>query len=200
VPPQRGRGAAIGLFATTIRAARARAAASAQRAALLEREQEGATRAAVAQERARIARESGDPALLRPQPGLDQLDALIANVRAAGQPITARTVEVALPRGIDLTAYRVVQEALTNALRYAPGARTEVVVDRDGGALVVEVINDGGRPPAGEVSAGAASGLLGLAERLRLYGGTLEAGGRPGGGFRVRADIPWSRRTMISVR
>jgi signal transduction histidine kinase len=146
---------------------------------------------------------------LHPQPGLDQLDALIAKVRGAGQPVTTRTVRMALPRGVDLTAYRVIQEALTNALRYAPGAPTEVVVDRDGDALVIEVTDDGAAaatgPPeggitaggvtawgvaAGGVAAGGGSGLLGLAERLRIYHGTLEAGRRLGGGFQVRAHIP----------
>jgi signal transduction histidine kinase len=235
----------IALAGTTIRAARSRAEAAAARAALLEREQEAATRTAVAEERARIARElhdvvshhvsvmtiqagaagkvidtrpdlarqavnaiemSGreamgdlrhllgllaprDDAELRPQPGLDQLDALVAKVRAAGQPVTTRVGELALPRGVDLTAYRVVQEALTNALRYAPGADTEVVVERDGTELVVEVTNATGRPD-GTAAVGAGSGLLGLAERLRLYHGTLEAGRRLGGGFRVRARIP----------
>jgi signal transduction histidine kinase len=235
----------IALAGTTIRAARSRAEAAAQRATLLEREQEAATRTAVAQERARIARElhdvvshhvsvmtiqagaagkvidtrpdlarqavdaiesSGreamgdlrhllgllaprDDAELRPQPGLDQLDALVAKVRAAGQPVTTRVGGLALPRGVDLTAYRVVQEALTNALRYAPGADTEVVVERDGAELVVEVTNAAG-PPDRTGAVGAGSGLLGLAERLRLYHGTLEAGRRLGGGFRVRARIP----------
>jgi signal transduction histidine kinase len=239
----------IGLFGATIRAARARADASAQRAALLEREREAATRAAVAEERARIARElhdvvshhvsvmtiqagaagkvidsrpdlahqavgaiesSGREAMselrhllgvlaptdrvaLRPQPGLDQLDALVANVRAAGQRVSTRIGDVALPRGIELTAYRVVQEALTNALRYAPGAHTEIVIERDGEGLVVEITNDDGVDPLpvnGTGVPGAGSGLLGLAERLRLYHGTLEAGRRLGGGFRVRARIP----------
>ena len=253
----------IGLSGTAIRSARARGDALGERAALLEREQEAATRAAVADERARIARElhdvvshhvsvmtiqagaagrvlddrpdlareaigaveaSGREAMgelrhllgllaaqqpppaptgtgsgsrstvdnvpLRPQPGLDQLDALVATVRAAGQPVTARVAPVELPGGVDLAAYRVVQEALTNALRYAPGARTEVVVDLDGDALVIEVTDDGTAAPVPPAAAGTGTGLIGLAERLGLYRGTLEAGRRVGGGFRVRARIP----------
>jgi signal transduction histidine kinase len=103
---------------------------------------------------------------------------------------------VALPRGLDLTAYRVVQEALTNALRYAPGAATDVVVTASSAKgdadLVIEVVNDA--PPPGTAipasGAGSGTGLLGLAERLRLYGGTLETGRRLGGGFRVLARLP----------
>ncbi len=132
--------------------------------------------------------EDGADAPLRPSPGLGQLDALVAKVRAAGQPVTTRTVPVSLPRAVDLAAYRVIQEALTNALRYAPGARTEVVVDRDADGLVVEVTNDAAatREPVD----GTGSGLVGLAERVRLFHGTLAAGRRLGGGFRVRAVIP----------
>ncbi len=121
---------------------------------------------------------------LRPQPGLDQLPALIENVQAAGQPVTARTSDLTLPRSVGLTAYRVVQEALTNALRYAPGTPTEVVIDRHDGMLVIEISNaDAGQPGergASPVDGTAAvrpvrarSGLLGLAERLRLYDGTF---------------------------
>lgn len=137
--------------------------------------------------------------LLHPQPGLDQLDALIDKVRQAGLPVSARRAVVALPRSLDLTAYRVVQEALTNALRYAPGAPTNVAITIESNNkptdvptdVVIEVVNDA--PPAGAVpqpAAGSGTGLLGLAERLRLYGGTLEAGRRVGGGFRVLARLP----------
>jgi signal transduction histidine kinase len=145
--------------------------------------------------------------LLHPQPGLDQLDALIDKVRQAGLPVSARRTVGALPRGLDLTAYRVVQEALTNALRYAPGASTNVAITTelttkptdeptdeptdDRTDVVIEVVNDA--PPAGsspQPGAGSGTGLLGLAERLRLYGGTLEAGRRVGGGFRVLARLP----------
>jgi signal transduction histidine kinase len=117
--------------------------------------------------------------------------------------VSARRTVVALPRSLDLTAYRVVQEALTNALRYAPGALTNVAITTEPTDVptdvpadvptdvVIEVVNDA--PPAGvtpQPTAGSGSGLLGLAERLRLYGGSLEAGRRVGGGFRVLARLP----------
>jgi signal transduction histidine kinase len=130
--------------------------------------------------------------MLHPQPGLEQLDQLIATVRQAGLPVTSRRTPVNLPRGLDLTAYRVVQEALTNALRYAPGAATDVAVTAGDDDLVIEVVNDA--PPPGtavpEAGAGSGTGLLGLAERLKIYGGTLETGRRLGGGFRLTARLP----------
>jgi signal transduction histidine kinase len=240
----------IGLFGTTIRAARARADASAQRAAALEHEQEAATRAAVAEVRARIARDlhdvvshhvsvmviqagaagkvlderpdlargavaaieaSGREAMadlrhllgllnptadgsapLQPLPGLDQLDALVANVRAAGQPVTVSRSGADPPYWVGQVAYRVVQEALTNALRYAPGAATEVTIAATDSSLFVEVTNAASEAAVPEPvpEQGSGSGLLGLAERVRLYRGTLEAGRRPLGGFRVRAVLP----------
>ncbi|GIJ69755.1 sensor histidine kinase [Virgisporangium ochraceum] len=182
-----------------------------------------------------------DEDLLHPQPGLAQLDALVATVRQAGQPVSLSTTEVELSRGMDLAAYRVVQEALTNALRHAPGARTRVELTVDEADLVIDVTNDEApAPPAGRPASeppgtragseargsmagwegrenmagsempaaragsevpddragaeaatnGSGSGLLGLAERLRLYHGVLETGRRPGGGFRVRARLP----------
>src|SRR5262249_45432322 len=113
---------------------------------------------------------AGDPLCepLRPQPGLQQLDALVEHVRAAGQPVTLRhSPGCALPRGVDSAAYRVVQEALTNALRYAPGASTEVMLEHSGDVLLVEVVDAGtaAHPPP---TVGRGSGLLGLAERLSL--------------------------------
>ncbi|HEY0001447.1 MAG TPA: histidine kinase [Actinoplanes sp.] len=128
--------------------------------------------------------------MLSPQPGLGQLEALVANVRKAGQPVSVRRAAADLPRGMDLTAYRVVQEALTNALRYAPGAATSVDISADPAGLLIEVTNDAPPPEAQPAGPGPGTGLLGLAERLRLYGGTLETGRRAGGGFRVRARLP----------
>src|SRR5262249_38107029 len=126
---------------------------------------------------------------LQPQPGLDQLDALVAKVRAAGQPVTVSRSGEPPPWGLGQVAYRVIQEALTNALRYAPGARTEVAISSTADELVVEVTNE---EPTTAVApaAGTGSGLFGLTERLRLYGGTVDAGRRLVGGFRVRATIP----------
>jgi signal transduction histidine kinase len=154
--------------------------------------------------------------LLHPQPGLDQLDALIESVRQAGQPVSVRRMPVALPRGVDLTAYRVVQEALTNALRHAPGAATDIAitiqpstqppsaasVTNGGIVLLIEVTNDAPPPPArpnDDAGVGSGTGLVGLAERLRLYAGTLEAGRRVGGGFRVRARIPLDTTVQLNA-
>jgi signal transduction histidine kinase len=131
-----------------------------------------------------------DDDVLHPQPGLDQMDQLIASVRQAGLPVTSRRTPVSLPRGLDLTAYRVVQEALTNALRYAPGAATDVAVTASPDTLVIEVVNDAPPVVAPSAATGSGTGLIGLAERLRLYGGTLETGRRVGGGFRLLARLP----------
>lgn len=125
---------------------------------------------------------------LHPQPGLRELDTLVDAVRAAGQPVTLRRDGVDVPEGVDLTAYRVVQEGLTNALRHAPGAPTAVEIRHDGRDLLVEVSND---VPTGEPGGpGAGRGLLGLRERLKLHDGTLHAGAAPGGGFRLTARFP----------
>jgi signal transduction histidine kinase len=135
--------------------------------------------------------EDGTGPALAPQPGLGQLDALVERVGAAGLPVEVRITGAPRPLspGVDLTAYRIIQEALTNALKYAKGARTEVVVEFGDGELKLEVLNAGGVDllPAG---AGAGRGLLGMRERVSVYGGQLEAGGRPEGGFAVRASLP----------
>jgi signal transduction histidine kinase len=130
-----------------------------------------------------------DQPQLAPQPGLAQLDALLDNVRAAGQPVTLHSCAADLPPIVELTIYRVVQEALTNALRYAPGAATTVTIAQDEDAILVEVVDDG-VPDTTPATTGAGSGLLGLAERLALHGASLETGRRAGGGFRVAARIP----------
>ncbi len=130
---------------------------------------------------------------LRPQPGLGQLQALVDRVSAAGLPIELQVSEVPpdLPPGQDLAAFRVVQEALTNVIKHAGKPRTSVRLDCREGDLVVEVA-DAGRPipAAGPAVSGGGRGLLGLRERMALYGGGLEAGPRPGGGWLVRARMP----------
>jgi len=130
---------------------------------------------------------------LRPQPGLGQLQALIGRVTAAGLPVELHAGDVpqGLPPGVDLTAFRVIQEALTNVIKHAGKPRTRVSIDYRGGDLAVEVADAGQQAPAaGHAVPGTGRGLLGLRERAALYGGELEAGPRPGGGWLLRARLP----------
>src|SRR5579875_709850 len=138
----------------------------------------------------------GGPPALRPQPGLGELDTLISRVSAAGLPVelTVAGGPRPLPPGPDLAAYRVVQEGLTNVLRHAGRATASVGV-RGGEQLVITVTDDGAGGDDGDrVRSGAAAapgrGLLGLRERVALYGGELTAGPLPGGGWQVRAAMP----------
>lgn len=138
-----------------------------------------------------LLNQDDDQVALAPQPGLDQLDSLVRRVGEAGLPVTlhveGRTRP--LPPGLDLAAYRVVQEALTNALKYAGLARTDVILDYREDELKIEVLDDGpGRSAA--AGTGAGQGLVGMRERLALYGGTLEAGPRLERGYAVRAWLP----------
>ncbi len=133
---------------------------------------------------------------LSPQPGLGQLQPLIDRLAAAGLPVELQVggAPRALPPGLDLAAYRVVQEALTNVLKHAGKPRTTVRLDYREADLVVEVA-DAGRPipaagPASGAVPGSGRGLLGLRERIALYGGELDAGPRPGGGWLVSARLP----------
>jgi signal transduction histidine kinase len=133
---------------------------------------------------------------LRPQPGLGQLQPLIDRVAAAGLPVELQVAGAprALPPGLDLVAYRVVQEALTNVIKHAGKPGTSVRLDYQVADLVVEV-TDAGRPvppagPAPSAVPGSGRGLLGLRERVALYGGELDARPRPGGGWLVRARLP----------
>jgi signal transduction histidine kinase len=130
-----------------------------------------------------------EPAL-SPQPGLDQLDRLVQRVTQAGLRVDVRIdgIPRPLPPGLDLTAYRIIQEALTNALKYAGGARTEVRVGYEECELRLTVLDSGG--PVSNGTAGAGRGLMGMHERVAVYGGELEAGRRPEGGFAVRARLP----------
>ena len=128
---------------------------------------------------------------LAPQPGLARLSELLDAMRASGLPVEA-VVEGSprpLPPGVDLSAYRIVQEALTNALRHAGGASARVVVRYDPGVVELEVADDGPGPPEDPEASGG-HGLIGMRERVQLFGGELEAGPRPGGGFLLRARLP----------
>jgi signal transduction histidine kinase len=131
---------------------------------------------------------------LRPQPGMQQLRPLIDRVVEAGLPvqldISGRRYD--LPPGLDLAAFRVVQEALTNVLKHAGKAPTTVRLDYGESALVVDVSNARGTSTAAGpvIPAGNGRGLIGLRERISLYCGELDAGPRPGGGWRIRARFP----------
>jgi len=130
-----------------------------------------------------------------PQPGLDRLAALLDDARNAGTSVrlVVHGRVAALPPGIDLTAYRIVQEALTNARRHAPGAAVEVEVAFGDDVLQVRVRDDGvGGDDVSGVGGSVVEGhgLLGMRERAAMVGGTLRAGAAPGGGFAVEADLP----------
>jgi signal transduction histidine kinase len=139
---------------------------------------------------------SGDEQLaIGPQPGLGSLQSLVEQVRASGLPVELRIEgdRVHLPAGIDLSAYRIVQEALTNVVKHAGDARVEVVIRYRARALELDIMDDGhGR--ATSVN-GVGHGLIGMRERVALYGGTLEAGTRDGGGYAVRAQLPFGDAT-----
>jgi signal transduction histidine kinase len=127
------------------------------------------------------------PEDIEPVPGLDRLPELVEGVRRAGLPVELAVEGEPGPPALELSAYRIVQEALTNSLKHAGTARASVTVRRAGRAIDVEVLDDGRGPAPGTADAGR--GLVGMRERVGLHGGTLEAGARPGGGFRVHARL-----------
>jgi signal transduction histidine kinase len=233
----------VGGYALSTRAAQADAAEA--RAAQAEREREVAARIAVAEERARIARElhdivahavsvmvlqvgavrhklpgeltdesdalrgveqagrtaltemrrllaamrrEGEDLELGPQPGLDGVGPLAADVERAGLPVTLRVEgeAVPLPRAIDLSAFRIVQEGLTNALKHARAQRADVTLRYAADELEIEVRDDG----VGATGNGTGYGLVGVRERVKIYGGEMTAGTGAGGGFVLTARLP----------
>jgi signal transduction histidine kinase len=124
---------------------------------------------------------------LRPPPGLNDMPDLIESVRRAGLTVDSEIAELpgTLDPGVQLAAYRVVQEALTNAIRHSDGTRVEVSISNDHGSIHIEV-RDNGEPAPREQNG---SGLAGMRERVALYGGTVSAGPAPDGGYRVRASL-----------
>jgi signal transduction histidine kinase len=133
-----------------------------------------------------------DDHALRPQPSLAEVPALVARVRAAGLPVdlTVAAPPRELARGLDLAVYRVIQEALTNVIKHADRAPTAVRVEYRAGNLLADVANQAPAAPGDGPDGGHGRGLIGLRERIAVYGGSLDAGPRPGGGWRVRATIP----------
>ena len=137
-----------------------------------------------------ILRTDDGEASLVPQPGLARVDDLIALARRAGLPVelTVEGQPRVLPPGVDLTAYRIVQEALTNAHKHAGPAHAHVLLHYGREAVELEVTNDGRISPNGDDIVGL--GLVGMRERVALYDGTFEAGPRAEGGYAVRARLP----------
>jgi signal transduction histidine kinase len=138
----------------------------------------------------------GDEAVaLAPQPSLEQLPALIEKVRAAGLPVEVTTEGEprALPPGVDLSAYRIVQEALTNALKHAGPARARVTVRYGAAGLELEIADDGRGAPGQANRTG--HGLVGMRERVTLHQGSLRTGTRPDGGYAVTVRLPHDARS-----
>ena len=135
-----------------------------------------------------ILRQGSAEPQLSPQPGLGDLGALVEQVRAAGLPVELELLgkPLQLAPGVDLTAYRIAQEALTNAIKHAGPTTAQLRVSFASDAVEVEVLDQGrgGHPNLG------GHGLVGMRERVELYRGTLEVGPRPNGGFRVHARLP----------
>jgi signal transduction histidine kinase len=137
-----------------------------------------------------LLREPERTAESRPQPSLAELDELVTAFRDAGMPVRLRTVgeRQRLPDGVELSVYRIVQEALTNVLKHSHPTRVTVTLAFRDQRLEVEVVDDG--IPVGDGAAATGHGIVGMRERVALLGGELETGRRPDGGFRVAARLP----------
>ena len=140
-----------------------------------------------------LLRSDDDGHSLAPQPGMGQLERLVEQVRSAGLPVelAVKGEPRPLPPGVDLAAYRIVQEALTNVLKHAHAGRAVVAVRHTERGLELEIADDG-RGQSG-TSTGDGHGLVGMRERVALYGGSLDANPRSEGGFSVRATLPVAR-------
>lgn len=139
-----------------------------------------------------LLRSDDEGAERAPQPGLDRIEELLAGARRSG--LAVGLVIVGVPRevsaGVDLSAYRIVQESLSNAARYAPGSRVQVEVRYETELLKVSVVDDGARSTPDE-SHGGGHGLVGMHERVAMLGGSLAAGSLDGAGWRVAAELPY---------
>ena len=136
-----------------------------------------------------VLRRPEEAPALAPQPSLEHLDKLVEQVRESGLPVELRVEgeAVQLPGGVDLTAYRFVQEGLTNALRHARADHAEVLVRYGDGEIELQVTDNG---TGGGDGSGGGHGLVGMRERIAVYGGELDAAARPEGGFQLRARLP----------
>ena len=162
-----------------------------EREALLVVEQTGREALAEMRRMVGVLRRPEEAPALAPQPSLEHLDRLISQTREAGLPVDLRIEgdPEPLPTSVDLTAYRLVQEALTNAIKHARANHAEVVVRYDDGQVELTVTDDGSGDGDGE---SGGHGLVGMRERVSVYGGELEAGPLAEGGYRLRARLPIS--------
>jgi signal transduction histidine kinase len=160
-----------------------------EREALLVVEQTGREALAEMRRLVGVLRRPEEAPALAPQPSLEQIERLVESAREAGLPVDLRIEgdPVQLPAGVDLTAYRLVQEGLTNAIKHARAQKAEVVVSYADGHVELTVSDDG---RGGGDGGGGGHGLVGMRERVSVYGGELDAGPRAEGGFRLRARLP----------
>ena len=183
------------LSVIVLQAAGARASGKAAGAALEKIEHSGRQALTETRRLLGVLRDTDEETGLAPQPGIGELDALAASVRAAGLPVhlVINGDHAALPAAVDVSVYRIVQEALTNILKHADRARAEVTIGCAAEAVTIEITDDGTREPGDRVPA-AGHGLAGMRERAAIFGGELHAGPRPGGGFAVHARLPLGDR------
>jgi signal transduction histidine kinase len=134
-------------------------------------------------------RREGDGVELGPQPGLDRLEALLEEMNRAGLPVRLHVdgEPYPVPGAIGLSAYRIVQEGLTNALKHAGASQVDVTVRYQPDELQLEVQDNGRGGPGGD---GTGHGLAGIRERVKIYGGEMEVGPRAGGGFVLSTRLP----------
>lgn len=139
-----------------------------------------------------VLRKGDEEPPLQPQPGLAQLPDLIERARAAGVPVdlVVDGTPVVVPPGLDIAAYRIVQESLTNVAKHAAGASVTATLRFRGGTLEIDVVDDGGSYASTAPLPRGGHGLVGMQERVALFGGSLEAAQEGDGGFRVRALLP----------
>ena len=184
------------LSVVVLHAAGARASGGADPATLEEIEHSGRQALTETRRLFGVLRDPDEKTGRAPQPGISELPALADSLRAAGLEVSLSIDgdHAALPPAVNVSAYRIVQEALTNVLKHAGPARAEVTIGCADSALTIEVTDDGPGNPAPPALTGG-QGLAGMRERVALFGGDLRAGPRPGGGFTVRARLPIGKPT-----
>jgi signal transduction histidine kinase len=179
------------LSVIVLQAAGARASGKAAESTLEKIESSGRQALAETRRLLGVLRAPGEETGLAPQPGIDELDALAESVRAAGVPVNLVVSgdHVALPAAVDVSVYRIVQEALTNVLKHAGHACADVAVGCADDAVTIDITDDGSRQSANTALVGG-HGLAGMRERVAILGGEFCAGPRSGGGFAVQARLP----------